>query len=410
MGACSSQSKADKKAQEEKFAEKPQANVFLTRLFDCFKTLDSDKANDTANLLVTLYSDNYDPNCTFAGSIFYDRNVTRFEHYHSIAKDYVRFHKDDYDDYYKSKSIYVDGVKPYLLAYFLGQFDKAWINVYATLYLRSNIDIRNDKIFGVSFYDLFLETVTGKGTEGYIYLNHSWIKKVLNGVVFDSAKSMSRFIDKDEVELIKDVFEVCDCKELLQKNNFLFNIVTHKGDRSHLIPLFVSQGQDIMWRRGLDNKSIPEMAVYCRKSADYLHLVRNHDVLKACPTGLLQDLYYNQLTIECFTETLKKAKEAKTDIVNQKDKNGLTPSAFVCLGTTKYSHYDDHESTQRWTDSIIKALIMEGADIYEKVNGKRIVDQLFEWDYPKLVSQMIQWREEYIKSISPPAPPPVLGV
>jgi len=409
MGAYSStQAKVEKKTQEEKFAEKPQANVFLTRLFDCFKTLDFDKAEDTAKLLKTLYGGEYNPDCTFAGSLFYDRKVASFQHGYYVAKDYILFHKDG-SNYHNdhSKSIYVDGVKPYLLAYFLSRFNKQWLDVFSILYSYSNCDIRNDKIFGVSFYDLFLKTVTGNGTAGYIHLNLTWIRKTFRGVVFDSLETMARFIDDNEIDLITIIFEVCDCKQLLQQHNFLINIVSHKEDRTRLIPLFIAQGEDVMYRRLLDNRSVPELAVHWGKSQDYLYLVRNYDILKTFHPGLLQDLYYNELTLECFTETLKKAKEAKIDIVNQKGKNGLTPLAFICTEDTTNHYYDNYQS---WTNSIIKALILEGADIYEKVDGKRIVDLLFEWDYAKLVGQMIEWRDQYIKSIAPPAPPPVIGV
>jgi hypothetical protein len=386
---------AEAKAEEEEkkrrclFVRKDQSSPFLNGLWQCFEDHSPKNAEDTLKLLEKkVYS--MDPDSIFTGAIYFQCNhqylISRWG---ELCSDYYKLIRSN--NYWEPDNTYyllIDGAKPYLLAFLFAVLDKAWLQVFVKLLKYSNVDIIKDQLFGWSAFEHMThfvapEPLTSKAQEkNTVQYCPNIFRQIFKGVVFDNAETICRYIRNDYENMLTDILDVCDCKEMLSKNNFLFEIARVDG-RTHLIRLFLNKGQDVYQK--LDGIYCFLRAVEYSNSSDFLYYLNGFDILSYLNERLLHAMYENKLSYECFETVISKANEIKRDIVKEKDPEGRTLLILICE-TNKPESQDQ---------ALIKLLISWGADIYESWKGKRVIDIVFAYNMPGFVIEMIDWEKEH---------------
>ena len=385
--------KTEKKEWSLKFVKKEQSSAFLTGLLKSFEQGDVNKAMETVQLLGTVYQ--YDKDWIFSG----DMGITfscYFARWDNMAfhQKYIKQFPQYLGDQYGPRRILVEGTKPYLLAFAYSLFDMKWLNVFKELIKYSVPNPKTDMICGISFYDLAFRCLKDqKYTFKGIYLERNIFRNLFKNIPIDNENIIQKHITESNCDLLEDILDVCDCKDVLEKRNFLFDIARTK-DQTYLIPMFMKKGQSIFERVGDDYCF--NMAIRLSNSTDFLYYLKNYDILILLGKNILYDMCQYKMALYCFVEIIDKANKSKIDLINgcDTDKKVLP---FLCNNYKTYSAD---------TETLIGLLVLNGGDIYEMSNGKRLVDTLLINDFARLVNRMVKWKEEYAKSI--PAPPPVV--
>lgn len=383
----------EEKEFSNRFADLPQSSEFLNGLKSFFERHHVESAIETVKLL-DRNAYRLDPNCTFSGCIEFKQHdhyrLSLFQAWANMCEGKYR-RPETYDDRGKVK-LMIDGVKPYLLAFMFSLFDDKWLEVFTGLLKYSNVDIKNDKVFGLSgFYQMNIYLAPQGGIINSIKMDRVIFRQIYKNVVFDSKKLINVYIRDHYYALLEDILEVCDCKELLSTTNFLFDIATHM-ESTALIPMFLKKGQDVFQK--IDNEYCFTVAIKKGNSSNLLFYLDNYDILPYLEDGILHTMYEKNLTYNCFAKIISKAKEGKRNIVQEKDRTGRSILRLIC--ETNKDFPEDRAQ-------LIRLLIKEGANIYESFNGKRVIDIIFSYGLPRFVNRMMDWSKEYELEIAPPA-------
>ena len=335
----------------------------------------------------------FDPDCTFSGCIQFKNHanyrLSLFQAWANMCDG--KYRRPDTNDDRGTINLMIDGVKPYLLAFMFTLFDKKWLQVFTGLLKYSNVNVKNDLIFGLTGYcQMNMYLAPQGGIINSIQMDRHIFRQIYKNVVFDSKKMINIYIRDNYEALLEDILDVCDCKELFASNNFLFTIAEHQ-QKTHLIPMFLKKGQDVFQK--INGEHCFTVALKNENSGDFTFYLEQFDILPHLGNGILHTMYEKKLSYDCFAIIISKAKEMKRNIIQEKDSVGRSILMSICETRDEFPE----NLTQ-----LIRLLIKEGADIYESFKGKRVIDVIFSHGLPKFVNRMMDWRKEYELELSPP--------
>ncbi len=208
---------------------------------------------------------------------------------------------------YQRAAFYVDGVKPLVLAYFFtfhnlshilkGAGDREpnkgllWLEVVKEMLKNPNfsVDLDSDSIMGMSMLKLLTYPVINasvalqafsiasgsytdyrRGEHRPFVFDKEVFQQLLNGYKMESRADIMLDLIKDQnYEVLDTILEVSDCKELLGKKNFLYDVESCRAD-SKFVTLLLKHGQSVNMLDTAYNMYCYEYALAMKNFANFL--------------------------------------------------------------------------------------------------------------------------------------------
>ncbi len=234
---------------------------------------------------------------------------------------------------YEGGRLYVDGVKPLLLAYFFTfhnissvlkgagarEHNKGymWLDVVLEMSKGDKFKVElTDQVFGVTLLDMMMHPVFNARLDipGFGVISGSYsmpesgkfrpflydkelFRKFLaesKSVIVDE-KLLSGLIKDNNYEVFEDVLAVCNCKEVLEKKLWLYDVEASGADWK-FVKLLMKHGQDITKRLSENYYYCYEYALVCKNFVNF----GCYGVGMSNKTDRIMDLLAKALTVDNY--------------------------------------------------------------------------------------------------------------
>jgi hypothetical protein len=373
----------------------PQTSPTLEKLITCFRATipmtDHEDDPKTACDIVALIEKkmmDFDPSSTFRGTL----SVGRYAFY-SLNGCFEKFdiQKVCQNTWGDPVTFDIDDVKPYLLAFVMSVHHKQWYPVFKALLNISDVSL-GDKIFGVTFFDLYLmgkhDSLHDRKVTKAIFKNVVIYK--LNTILYDP---LWYLIKENMYDMMEDILEVSEWKTAM-KDNYLIELNKIK-DREKFIQLLVSHRNTVF--DVIFDETCFTNAIRLKNDVYFNYYLLNFDIIpKFSGNRILHALFANQFFhTNVVKNVINEAKKKNIDVVNLKDKKGYTPLWILCDQLTVENY-----KKSVWWNAIIQLLIEAGADINYKLGEKSLASVLIDKSLYGLTSKMVDWQRSVDKKAS----------